>query len=84
MAKWLCEISQRGLGLRMCEFLDFVQSVVHKERRQVPFRNGRACKIKKDSQIIDQRVETIIELKRSQVTEEKLDAWYDRYRDFFY
>lgn len=88
MAKWLCEMSQRGMGLRMCEFLDFVQSIVNKEKRQVPFKNGRPGKkwfyafMNRNSHIINQRVETALELKRSQVTKEKMDAWYDRFRDF--
>ncbi|XP_062593403.1 uncharacterized protein LOC134254888 [Saccostrea cucullata] len=88
MAKWLCEMSQRGMGLRMCEFLDFVQTVVNKEKRQVPFKNGRPGKkwyyafMNRNSHIINQRVETALELKRSRVTKEKVDAWYDRFRDF--
>lgn len=88
MAKWLCEMSQRGMGLRMCEFLDFVQSIVNKEKRQVPFKNGRPGKkwfyafMNRNSHIINQRVETALELKRSQVTKEKMDAWYDRFRNF--
>lgn len=77
MAKWLCEMSQRGMGLRMCEFLDFVQSIVNKEKRQVPFKNGRPGKkwfyafMNRNSHIINQRVETALELKRSQVTKLK-------------
>lgn len=41
MANWLSEMSQRGMGLNMCEFLDFVQSVVKKEKRQTSFKDGR-------------------------------------------
>jgi hypothetical protein len=33
MAEWLSEMAQRGFGLRMCEFLDFVQDIVRKEKR---------------------------------------------------
>lgn len=36
----------------------------------------------RNSHIINQRVETTLELKRSQVTKEKMDAWYDRFRNF--
>lgn len=36
----------------------------------------------RNSHIINQRVETALELKRSEVTKEKMDAWYDRFRDF--
>ena len=44
MANWLCEMSQRGISLRMCKFLDFVQSIVKKEKRQTPFKGGRPGK----------------------------------------
>lgn len=77
MAKWLYEISQRGMGLRMCEFLDFVQSIVNKEKRQVPFKDGRQgtkwfyAFMNRNSHIINQRVETALELKRPQVTKRK-------------
>lgn len=36
----------------------------------------------RNSHIINQRVETALELKRPQVTKEKMNAWYDRFRDF--
>lgn len=32
MANWLSEMSQRGMGLKMCECLVHVQSVVKKEK----------------------------------------------------
>ena len=60
-------MSQRGVGLSICEVLDFVQSVVHKEKRQVPFRNRKPGKkwykafMKCNSQIIEQKVETALE-----------------------
>lgn len=88
MANWLSEMSQRGMGLKMCEFLDFVQSVVKKEKRQTPFKNGRPGKkwyysfLKRNSNIISSRVETSLELKRSQLTKDKLDPWYTRFREF--
>ena len=44
MASWLQEMSLRGMGLHMCEFLDFVQEVVKKESRKVPFKDGRPGK----------------------------------------
>ena len=88
MARWLCEMSQRRMGLRMCEFLDFVQSVVKKENRQTPFKDGRPGKkwyysfMNRNSYIISSRTETPLELKRSKVTKEKIDTWYNSFRDF--
>lgn len=88
MARWLCEMSQRDMGLRMCKFLDFVQSVVKKENRQTPFRDGRPGKkwyysfMNRNSHIISSRIETPLELKRSKVTKEKIDTWYNSFRDF--
>lgn len=33
MAGWLSEMAQRGMGLKRCEFLDLVQDIVKKEKR---------------------------------------------------
>ena len=88
MANWLSEMSQRGMGMKMCEFLDFVQSVVRKEGRTTPFKDGRPGKnwyyafMKRNSNIISTRVETSLELKRSKLTKDKLDPWYTRFREF--
>lgn len=88
MAEWLSEMAQRGVGLRPFEFLDFVQSVVKKEKRVTPFKDGRPGKkwyaafLNRNKHIISPRVETDLELKRSKVTKEKLDVWYNRFRDF--
>ena len=89
MALWLCEMSQRGMGMRMCEFLDFVQTVVKKEKRQTHFVDGRPGKkwyynfMNRNSHIISNRIETPLELlKLSKVTKEKTDKWYNDFRDF--
>ena len=37
-------MAQRGFGLRMCEFLDFVQDTVKREKRKTPFKDGRPGK----------------------------------------
>ena len=69
MAYWLCEMSQRGISLRMCEILDFVQSVVKKEKRQTPFKGGRQGKkwyysfMKRNSPIISSRIEIKSEMR---------------------
>jgi hypothetical protein len=66
-------MSQRGMGLKMCEFLDFFQSVVKREKRQTPFKDGGPGKkwyysfMKRNSKIqnvFSQKVETSLELKR--------------------
>ncbi|XP_052219882.1 uncharacterized protein LOC127837083 isoform X2 [Dreissena polymorpha] len=88
MARWLSEMAQRGMGLRMVEFLDFVESVVKKEKRKTPFKDGRPGKtwyyafMRRNAHIISSRIETPLELKRSKLTKEKTDLWYNSFRDF--
>ena len=38
MALWLSEMAQRGLRLRMFEFLDFVEDIVKREKMNMPFK----------------------------------------------
>ena len=88
MALWLSEMAQRGLGLRMFEFLDFVEDIVKREKRNTPFKNGRPGKkwyyafMQRNKHIISSRTETDLEMKRSKVTKEKTDLWYSKFRDF--
>ena len=87
-ALWLSEMAQRGLGLRMFEFLDFVEDIVKREKRNTPFKNGRPGKkwyyafMQRNKHIISSRTETDLEMKRSKVTKEKTDLWYSKFRDF--
>ncbi|WAR25177.1 JERKL-like protein [Mya arenaria] len=88
MAEWLSEMAQRGMGLRVCEFLDFVQDIVKKENRQTPFKDGRpsyqwftAFK-HRNGNIIDRRTETPLELKWSKLSKSVIDEWYSKYRNF--
>lgn len=88
MALCLSEMAQKGMGLRTCEFLDFVQDIVKKENRKTPFKNGRpgnqwyAAFKNRNSHIIDKRTETPLELKRSKVAMDVTDKGYSGYRDF--
>ncbi|WAQ99701.1 JERKL-like protein, partial [Mya arenaria] len=88
MAKWLSEMAQRGMGLRVCEFLDFVQDIVQKENRQTPFKDGRPSYQRftafkhRNGNIIDRRTETPLELKRSKLSKSVIDEWYSKYRNF--
>ncbi|XP_060563977.1 jerky protein-like [Ruditapes philippinarum] len=88
MAEWLSEMAQRGLGLKPCEFLDFLEDVVKREKRKTPFKSGRPGKkwyyafLNRNKHIISSRTETDLELKRSKVTKQKTDEWYNRFKDF--
>ena len=88
MAEWLSEMAQRGFGLRMCEFLDFVQDIVKREKRTTPFKDGRPGKkwyyafLNRNRHIISPRSESDLEMKRSKVTKEKTDIWYSKFKDF--
>ena len=88
MSKWLSEMAERGMGLRPGEFLDFVQSVVTKEKRQTPFTDNRPSHdwyhsfLNRNSHIIQIRSETPLEYCRAKLTKEKMDSWYGTLRDF--
>ena len=81
-------MAQRGFGLRVFEFLDFVEDIVKREKRNTPFKNGRPGKkgyyafMQRHKHIIRTRTETDLEMKRSKVTKEKTDVWYNKFRDF--
>ena len=88
MAVWLSEMAERGLGLRPCEFLDFVKEIVIKEKRKTPFTDCRpgfgwyvAFK-NRNSHIITTKPETALELNRAKVTKDVTDRWYSDFRTF--
>ncbi|KAH3791351.1 hypothetical protein DPMN_144835 [Dreissena polymorpha] len=87
MATWLSEMEQRGMGLQMVEFLDFIQDVVNKEKRKPPFKDGTPGEtwyyafMRRNAHIISSRIETPLELKRSKLTKEKTDLWYNSFTD---
>lgn len=88
MATWLKEMAERGMGLKLSEFLDFVQNVVNKEKRITPFKNGRPSHdwyrafMARNNHIIQIRQETSLEACRAKLTKDKVDRWYSKYRDF--
>ncbi|KAH3851781.1 hypothetical protein DPMN_094266 [Dreissena polymorpha] len=64
MARWLKEMSARGMGLKPGEFLDFVQRVVKEENKSTPFKDDRPgydwynAFMSRNSNIIQLRQET--------------------------
>jgi hypothetical protein len=88
MAEWLSEMTQRGLGLKPCAFLDFLQDSVKQEPRKTPFKSGRPGKkwyyafLNRNKHIISSRTETDSEMKRSKVTKQKTDEWFNMFKDF--
>jgi len=81
-------MAERAMGLKPPEFLDFVQSVVNKEKRITPFKYGRPSRdwyksfVNRNSHIIHRRAETSLETCRAKLTKDKVDKWYSNYRDF--
>lgn len=86
MATWLKEMSERGMGLKPGEFLDFVERVVTEEKRDTPFKNGRPSYdwykafMTRNSHIIQIRQETSLEACRAKLSKD--DKWFSGYRDF--
>ena len=87
-ANWLSEMALRGMGLRPCEFLDFIQGLVKKEQRKTPFNDGRpgfgwyTSFMSRNKSLVSLKPETQLELCRSKVTKDKTDRWYSSFRDF--
>jgi hypothetical protein len=88
MAKWLREMAERGMGLKPGEFLDFVQTIVQKEKRSTPFKENRPSHdwyyafMRRNSHIVQMRKETPLESCRAKLTKDKTDKWYGDFRDF--
>ncbi|XP_045177895.2 jerky protein homolog-like [Mercenaria mercenaria] len=88
MAKWLSEMSKRGMGLGPAEFLDFVQGVVKKEKRKTDFINDRPSYtwyysfMARNSHLIEKRQESSLENSRAKVTSQQLDKWFASYYKF--
>jgi hypothetical protein len=87
-AHWLSEMALRGMGLRPCEFLDFIEGLVKKEHRKTPFNDGRpgfgwyTAFMSRNKSIVSLKPETQLELCRSKVTKDITDKWYSSFRDF--
>ena len=88
VARWLNEMSERGMGRKPGEFIDFWQDVVVKEKRKTPFVNGRPsydCYVAfmaRNSHIVEIRLETALESRRDNITRESIDRWHSPYRYF--
>ncbi|WAQ95791.1 hypothetical protein MAR_028481, partial [Mya arenaria] len=76
LAQYLSEIAKRGMGLRLCEFLDLMQDIIRKENRKTPFTNDRP------SYEWYKKKEVLLEASRSRLTSERFDKWYSNFRDF--
>lgn len=87
-ANWLSEMALRGMGLRPCEFLDFIQALVKKDKRKTPFTDDRpgfgwyTSFMLRNKSKISLKPETALELCRSKVTKDTTDKWYSSFRDF--
>jgi hypothetical protein len=79
MASYLSEMAERGMGLMPNEFLDFVESVVKREKRKTPFKDSRPSYdwyykfMERNSHIVKRRKETPLEACRAKLTKEKTD-----------
>lgn len=88
MANWLKEMSERGMGLKPYEFMDFVQEIVQKENRKTPFKDGRpgydwyCAFLERNKQIVQLRTETPLESSRAKLTKVQTDRWYNKFRDY--
>ncbi|WAQ98492.1 JERKL-like protein [Mya arenaria] len=87
-AVWLSEMALRGMGLRPCEFLDFIQSIVVKEQRKTPFKDDRpgfgwyTSFMSRNKHLVSLKPETQLELCRSKVTKDRTDKWYACFKGF--
>lgn len=88
LANWLSEMALRGMGLRPCEFMDFIQTLVKKEQRETPFRDDRpgfgwyTSFMLRNKHLVSLKPETQLELCRSKVSKERTDKWYCSFREF--
>ena len=88
MAKWLSEMSKRGMGLGPAEFLDFVQNVIKKDKRRNSFVNDRPSYtwyynfMARNGHLVEKRNESTLENSRAKVTTKQLSAWFENYRKF--
>ncbi|XP_062605485.1 uncharacterized protein LOC134267284 [Saccostrea cucullata] len=87
-ANYLSEMAQRGMGLRPTEFLDFVENIMKKDKRENPFKDDRPSWdwyygfLRRNSHIIQKRTETPLEISRAKVTVKEIDEWFDKYKIF--
>ena len=88
MANWLKEMAERVIELKPHEFMDFIQNVVRKEKRETSFRDERPwydwnyAFLERNSQIVQIKNETPLESSRAKLTKESTDKWYNNFKDF--
>ena len=88
LANYLSEMAKRGMELRPGDFLDLIEDIVKKEKRQTPFTDGRPSYewyknfMERNKDIIGLRKEVLLEASRSRLTSERIDKWYSGFRDF--
>ena len=88
MAKWLSEMANRGMGLGLSDFLDFIQSIVKKEKRKTCFKDNRPSYIwyynfmARNAHLVEKRKESSLENSRAKVSSNQLDEWFDKYYKF--
>lgn len=88
MAKWLSEMSRRGMGLGVADFLDFVTAILKKDKRKNKFKNDRPSYtwyysfMARNAHIVEIRKESSLESSRAKVTSAELDNWFSKYYKF--
>ncbi|KAJ8311780.1 hypothetical protein KUTeg_010661 [Tegillarca granosa] len=81
-------MAERGMGLKTGEIQDFVQSVVVKETRKTPFKDGRPgydwyhAFMERNAHIVKPTFEKELESSRAKVSKDQTDIWYGKFRDF--
>ena len=88
IARWLCTMATRGMGLKPGEFLDFIKGVVDREGRPTPFTDGRPgyawyrSFMARNACTVGMRREVLLEFSRARLLPEDMDTWYRNYREF--
>ncbi|XP_071799787.1 uncharacterized protein [Asterias amurensis] len=86
LARWLSEMAKRGMGLSPGDFLDFVEGLLIKEKRN--FKTSRPSYtwyyafMARNSDVLQRRKDSVLESSRVRVTQDKVVEWFDSYREF--
>ncbi|KAK3086373.1 hypothetical protein FSP39_017497 [Pinctada imbricata] len=88
IANWLSEMAKRGMGLTPKKFLEFIQTILNKDKRKNPFKDNLPgydwyyAFMARNGGIVDIRRETVLEVSRSRLTRQDVDRWYISFRKF--
>ena len=80
IARWLCTMATRGMGLKPGEFLDFIKRVVDREGRLTPFTDGRPgyawyrSFMARNACAVGMRREVLLEFSRARLLPEDMDT----------